>query len=75
MNFDNIDEIKQAWLNNKLNESIYSGVSDDGNTVVIVSNNDGFTISTYQSNNWVHVEEYLYDNSTSTWTYSDTYEK
>lgn len=71
----NIEDIKQAWLDGKLDELLSSGTNEDGENIIITSNNEGFYIITSQSNGWLRTDEYLYDPVDKTWAYSEIYGK
>lgn len=72
--FNNIDEIKQAWLDGSL-DGILSGVNEKHNNVIITFNDQGFYIITTQDNGWIRTNEYLYDSECNTWIHSETYTK
>lgn len=70
----NIEELKQAWLDGKL-EGILAGINDQNNNIIITCNDQGFYIMTTQTNGWIRINEYLYDSVQNTWISSETYTK
>lgn len=40
----------------------YNGTNVDGETIVVFLGADGYRVSTYQSNGWIRINEYIVDN-------------
>lgn len=73
--FNNIDEIKQAWLDGVLVDGPLAGKNEDDDNVIIASNNEGFYIITSQKNGWLRTDEFLYDSEQDIWIYSESYSR
>lgn len=71
-----IEELKQRVINGELEKGIYDSQNQDEETIIVeVLSNNHFTIKTLQQNNWIRVNEYIYDKEKNLWEYAETYDK
>lgn len=66
-----IETLKTLFVNDVLKNGIYSGKNEKGQLVVLLVNNNGFTIRTAQDNGWYR--DNIYEYLECTWIYSETY--
>lgn len=52
----------------------YDGTNVDGETFTLFIGSNGYRVSTYQSNNWIRINEYILDENDEVYM-SESYEK
>ena len=52
----------------------YDGTNVDGETILVFICSNGYRVSTYQSNNWIRINEYILDENNEVYM-SESYEK
>ena len=53
---------------------LYDGTNVDGETFALFIGSNGYRVSTYQSNNWIRINEYILDENNEVYM-SESYEK
>lgn len=71
-----IEELKQRVISGELEVGIYDSQNQDGESIIVeVLSDNHFTTKTLQQNDWIRINEYIYNKESDSWEYGETYDK
>lgn len=68
-----LEEMKQRFIDGSLERGIFTSRSDNNEELIVEVGDDGFKITTSQSNGWLRINIYTYNGNY--WTYEELYER